>query len=519
MQQLRLFLFSFLLCLSSLGTAQETASLDSLERALKNKISNQDRFAMVERLFNHYKLTDYQKALGYANQSYSTALAMGDSNKIVLGGRQQAYVLMDLDKNKEALMILQRILAIAKRNSGRSFELKKQIKLILNNVGIVYNNLGYYDKALEYHFESLSIREGEGDRKSIAAALNNIGSIFYDIRDSNHAIEYLQRAVDVKKEVGDNSNLDRILINIGLCYNQLNQFKKGIEYFNKGLTVCIENCSDDIKKEGYLGLGIANLGVNDIIKAEEYFLKSLKISKKQRSTIYQIYNLHELSLVESARGNDKKALRYLLEALLLAEGSDFAQPLIQIYGEFAKIYSKTSDYKNTALYMGKYIKLKDSIHSTELSKNLTKVQTEYAERENQKTITSQKQILALNAQLITRQKQQTIFIAVIALLLLLLAGIFYKNYRDKLIANRRLDEKVKEHTEELRASHQNLDKSFNLQQLTMQQVWQEGQGILSSIKGLCHVAQLDLQETKGREYVSKVNDSTAQLATLLAKLK
>ena len=71
----------------------------------------------------------------------------------------------------------------------------------------------------------------------------------------------------------------------------------------------------------------------------------------------------------------------------------------------------------------------------------------------------------------------------------------------------------------MRANHQSLNKSFNLQQLTMQQVWQEGQSILSSIKGLCHVAQLDLQDGKAREYVAKVDDSTGQLATLLAKLK
>jgi tetratricopeptide (TPR) repeat protein len=137
MKLLLFLLFSFLFCLPFISTAQETtASLDSLERALKNKISDQDRFAVLERLFDHYKLIDYQKALGYANQSYATALAMGDSNKIVLGGRHQAYVLIDLGKNKEAIEILEKALAIAERNKETSPELKKQIKSILNNAGL-----------------------------------------------------------------------------------------------------------------------------------------------------------------------------------------------------------------------------------------------------------------------------------------------------------------------------------------------------------------------------------------------
>jgi tetratricopeptide (TPR) repeat protein len=234
--------------------------------------------------------------------------------------------------------------------------------------------------------------------------------------------------------------------------------------------------------------------------------------------VNQAYSLRQLSEIEIAKGRMEKALSLSQEALELVKATDYVEVLAGSYEQLSDIHSRVSDYKNSLFYLNKYLKLKDSIHSTELAKNLTKVQTEYAERENQKTIAAQKQILALNAELIARQKQQTIFIGVIALLLSVLAAVLYKNYRHKLVANRRLDEKVKERTEALRSSHQNLDKSFTLQQLTMQQVWQEGQSILSSIKGLCHVAQLDVQDAKGKEYLGKVGDSTGQLAALLAKL-
>jgi tetratricopeptide (TPR) repeat protein len=507
-----------LLCPLS-GMAQSgNTHIDSLERILKGKLSNSERFDVLEKLFDHYKATDYQKALGYANQSYSTALAMGDSNKIVLGGRHQAYVLMDLGKNKEAVKILKKILAIAERNKEKSPELKKQIKFILNNAGIAYDHLGNYDRALEYHFKSLSIREEEGDKKSIGTALNNLGNIFHNLRDHKKAIEYYQQALNTKENIGDIVNLDRIHINIGLCYIQLNELKKAIYFINQGLNVCGLNCSDDIKREGFSGLGAAHYKNGDTNKAEDFLLRSLSISRSQKNLLYQENNLQFLGLVESSRGNRNKKMKYLHEALAIAESADFADRLIQLYEEVSKGYVEMHDYEKSTFYLNKYIKLKDSIYNDELTKNLTRVQTEYAERENQKTIVAQKQILALNVELIARQKQQTIFIGVIALLLSVLAAVLYKNYRNKLIANRRLDEKVKERTEALRSSHQHLDKSFTLQQLTMQQVWQEGQSILSSIKGLCHVAQLDVQDAKGKEYLGKVGDSTGQLAALLAKL-
>jgi exopolysaccharide biosynthesis predicted pyruvyltransferase EpsI len=197
--------------------------------------------------------------------------------------------------------------------------------------------------------------------------------------------------------------------------------------------------------------------------------------------------------------------------------TDYPKVKLDLYAAFYELYQNERKFELACNYEDKYIQLNNSI-SKDLLKNLREVQASYAERENIKIIAAQKQILALNAELIARQKQQTIFIGVIALLLSVLAAVLYKNYRNKLIANRRLDEKVKERTEALRSSHQSLDKSFTLQQLTMQQVWQEGQSILSSIKGLCHVAQLDVQDAKGKEYLGKVGDSTGQLAALLAKL-
>jgi tetratricopeptide (TPR) repeat protein len=519
MKLLRFLFFSFFSYLPFVGLAQESiARLDSLERTLKNKLSDQDRFTILDRLFNHYRLTNYQKALGFANQSYSIALAMGDSNKIVLSGRHQSYVLIQLGKNKEVIEVLTKLLIIAERNKERSMDLKKQIKPILNNIGIAYGYIGKYDKALEYHFKSLAIRQEEGDKKSIANTLSNIGVVFYTLEDYKKALEYYLKVLEIKKEIGDSVNFDKVLINIGLCYNQLNEFKIGIDYFNQGLDFFGKDCSEDIRRDGLLGLGFAYVGIKNSSKAEDCILKSLAISKTQNNPLYQLANLFQLSQIEILRGNNQKALGYLEDAKAFAEKSDFTKESIQLYEELAKTYNRIFDYKHSLFYLYKYVSLKDSVYSSELAKNLTKVQTEYAERENQKTIASQKQILALNAELINRQKQQTIFIAVIALLLLLLAGVFYKNYRDKLIANRRLDEKVKERTEELRHSHQSLDKSFGLQQLTMQQVWQEGQSILSSIKGLCHLALLDLQEAKAKEYVAKVDDNTGQLTALLAKL-
>jgi hypothetical protein len=216
--------------------------------------------------------------------------------------------------------------------------------------------------------------------------------------------------------------------------------------------------------------------------------------------------------VENAKGNNEEGLNHLNKALIIAEGADFVEPLIQLYDQLAKIYNEKLDYEKTSFYLSKYVKLKDSIYSEELIKNLAKVQTNYAERENLKA-------LALNAQLIQKQKSQTVFIAVIALLLLILAGVFYKNYRDKLLANQKLDERVRERTEQLRATNQQLAHALDRQVLLAGQLTKDGQGILASINGLCHVALLDLHDEKAKAYIRKVTENTMQLVEVMERFR
>jgi tetratricopeptide (TPR) repeat protein len=264
--------------------SQDRRVVDSLKKQLAIAPLNQ-KFQILDELFNQHKQVDYKTALVYANEFSELAVKNGDSVKIVEGGRKIAYSLMDIGKNDDAIETLIRILGVAERNKEKLPELKNQIKFILNNAGIAYNHLGNYDKALEYHFKSLLIREEEGDKKSVGTALNNLGIVFYNLKDYKKAIEYYQRALDTKKELGDNQDLDRILINLGLCYNQIGDFENSIKQFNQALSYCGTECSDNVKREGLLGLGTAYLGVKDLDKAKDCLTNSLEISVRQKKLV------------------------------------------------------------------------------------------------------------------------------------------------------------------------------------------------------------------------------------------
>jgi K+-sensing histidine kinase KdpD len=334
----------------------------------------------------------------------------------------------------------------------------------------------------------LLIREEEGDKKSIATALNNIGLVFYHLKDHKKAIEYYQKAIEIKKEISDLRDLDRIIINLGLCYNQIKEFQMAIDQFKQGFNLCNADCSDNMKREGLLGLGTSYIGNKDLNKAEDCLIKSLDISRKQSNIIYQIDNLHQLSMLETARGNDQKALKYLNEALSLAETSDYAESLIQLYDQLSKIYSKELDFKKTAYYLGKYTKLKDSIYSEELIKNLAKVQTNFAERENIKTIKEKNEVLVLKDKLLKKQRELSSVIVAVTLIVLTFAFvliIFQRKYSKQLKeVNLKLEEKVLERTQDLKKTNEKLDRAQGDLRNFLYKTSHDIRGPVATLKGL-----------------------------------
>ncbi len=532
-------LFTIVLCLASGPlTAQNQKKIDSLKQQLQ-QTKTDDRFTILNELFKAYNAVDYSAALGYADDYYDFAMAKGDSVKIVGGGRMRAYALMDLARSEEAAEVLNITLGIARRNEKKYPELKGQIKFILNNAGLASMNLGNYDKALDFHYKSLVIREEEGDKKSIRTALNNIGLVFYSLKDYDKAIENYLRAVSLSKEINDFNGLERIYINLGLSYNQLHKFNEAIKYFEVGFKVCGENCDDGMVKEGLEGLGFAQFENKQINIAKQNFLKSLAIARKQNDKRYTCENLGFLGRIELRLNHDKEGLAYLNEAEILAESLNLAEFKLSIYKELADYYGKKKEYERSLNYQTKYAQFKDSIYSDLLIKNITKVQTNYDQRENLKTIAEKNQVLALQKEVIARTRQQYVFISTIACLITMLAAMSFYFSRLQRKVNRELSSaknKIEEQNMRLAAYNKELEikvhertVDLNLSNRALQQVNDELdnfiyrtshdiRGPIATLKGICGVALIDVKDSIAITYLRRIDETAERMNIILTRL-
>ncbi len=521
------------------GLAQSSLSKsDSLKSALV-RAKGDERYQILNELFKQYNASDFLKALGYAEDYNELARSRGDSLRLVQGGRMMAFSLMDLGRNEEAVKVLVNILGIANRNLARYPELRQDKKFILNNTGLSYMYLGQYDKALRYHFESLVMREEDGDKRGMRNANNNIGLVFYNLKDFDRSIEYYLKAQELSKEIGDDSNLERVYVNLGLSNMELGKSDEALRWFNNALDMCEDGCDDNIMKEALSGLGQAYQAKHELLKAKDYLLKSLEISRKQNDVRYNAENLATLGQVEIENGNEELGINYLNEAKRLAESSNNTKFRLLIYKEFADYYGSKKKPDLSLDYYQKYAMLKDTVFSEQMTKDLARVWTNYAERDNLKKIAEKDQVLFLQNDIIARQRRQNVFIVLIAVLVLALAGTsFYFSRRQQRVNqelseakskiedqnvqlsgyNKELEVKVEERTKDLNLTNQSLQKVNAELDNFIYKTSHDIRGPLATLRGMCNLAMVDVKDDVALSYLKKMDFTADRLNTILTRL-
>ncbi len=521
-------LLSIILSLAfhTFSQAQGQKEFDSLSVLLQEK-SGIERFQPLFDLSKKLMDVNNEKALLYADESFGLAEKNGDSLKIVMAGRLTSQIYRRLGRLNEAITLLDQIKPVAKRN-----QFNDEYKSILNQFAIVYTFQANYDKALNYHFESLVLREKGGKLEEISMALNNIGFVYFKLRNYDNALKYYQKSLDAKRIVDDNHDLDRLLINIGLCYNQLEKFEEGRKYIKEGLAVCQESCSEQVLEEGKFGIGVSYFQQQDYDNAEKNFLESLNFAVKLNEPRWQAENLVYLAKINIDRKDFNKAKSHLKEAEIKAKPGGYSQLLIDTYRQYSILYNTTGDFEKASLYQQRYIQLKDSLIGEELVKNIAKVQTNYEERENIATIKS-KQVI------IDQQRDLNVAIAVISFLAGLLILVLQRGNRNikrvnaklseakEIIQqqnealgnkNKELDIEVERKTEDLARANQSLQQVNAELDNFIYKTSHDIRGPLASLKGICNVALLDVKDPLALTYLSKLDITAERLNSILTRL-
>ena len=151
---------------------------------------------------------------------------------------------------------------------------------LMGSLGILYNQIGSYKKAIKYHKKALVISKEIGDRQGEGARLVTLGNAYFNLWQVEKAIEYYQKALVIAREIGDKRVEGNAIGNLGNVYRYLGQVEKAIEYYQNALVIARE--IGDRRNEGiWLGnFGNIYRNLGQVKKAIECYEKTLDIGKE-----------------------------------------------------------------------------------------------------------------------------------------------------------------------------------------------------------------------------------------------
>ena len=285
---------------------QSTKDIDELLQQIETIMANGND-SIDTRVFKatelYKKADEWAAATAYDKKKYSHLLY------------DFAQFLYKYGLYKDAEQVFLRQIAIAEKLYGKEHE---DTATSYNNIGLVYDEKGDYDKALEYYFKALTIREKVlgTEHPDTATSYNNIGWVYYAQGDYRKALEYYQNALATReKALGTKHPETATSYNniAGVCFAQ-GDYSKALMYYQKALAIRekVLGTEHPDTATSYNNIGMLYKKRAEYAIALEYYFKALKIREKCLGMIHPATasSYNDIGTVYDDQGDHAKALEY-----------------------------------------------------------------------------------------------------------------------------------------------------------------------------------------------------------------
>jgi CHAT domain-containing protein/tetratricopeptide (TPR) repeat protein len=210
-----------------------------------------------------------------------------------------------------AIESYQQALTIAREIQSSPIEAKA-----LNNLGWAYQALGDNAKAIEYYQQSLILLQKLQEPQLQRIVLTNLGNTYYALREYTKTIEYYQQALPIARELQEPQSETAILVILGDAYNSSGDYQKAIEFAQEGLTIARSIKNPQLEALALVTLGSAG---NSLAKSPEDYQKAIEFTQEGLTIAQDIKNPQLEAFALVTLGNAYTFLNDYQQALALSQ--------------------------------------------------------------------------------------------------------------------------------------------------------------------------------------------------------
>jgi two-component system, sensor histidine kinase and response regulator len=330
----------------------------------------------------------------------------------------------------------------------------------------------YRDKKLqlEYAYKALEEAKRQHDAFAIRDALSTIASYLYNSGLYDEAIPYMvEREQFLQKDTSNKNPRDYIshLNTMALAYQKTKNYTKAVEYFEK----CLQS-ANQAKDTAWVGLAYGNMAMMHVEeKKYENALAYLKLdakysilSKNMGSATHAwmaIANIYQ-KLGERKKASQCMDTAWALVATIPKEHVKFTLDMVSVYKTAYKFYKENKEFEKLPMYADSLLSFFEKETKSKYNQDLRKIYAQYNVKLKEQDIQNLQQ--QKNA-----ERWILYLVALVAIAVVALAVVLFKNNRKQLKINTLLNEKQEEietQNEELNTQKEQLAyQNDTLQQL------------------------------------------------------
>lgn len=501
MQAKRLIFLYFLLFLSFITLAQN--EIDQLKNELVDSQGDKKAQLLCD-LCKKYWVVNIDSARMYCEQAELQATGSENIELLFFISLNTGTVNLYASDYPKALHYYEKAYTLAIDNDYHLGAHKA-----MNNLGLVYQNIGNYSKAIDYYSESLAIKKKLNDLYGVGNTLNNIGSIYFRLGDFNRALEYFEEALTYNLKVTETRMRTNSYVHLASVHFELNNYQESEKNYNLAIAESVGPNNVNGMATAFSGLGQLKLANQEYDSAEIYFTKAITLNRQLGNKKEIIRNLLQMSELRAANEDYDNAERYLGQGMSLAIEIDQKELLLSCYEHFSRLYEGRKQYEQAFNYSEKYRNLKDQINSLGLVNNLIDISLAQQELKNQEELISKEKQLAFSKVII-------VLVSLVASIAVLFVYIIFNKMKFKQHVNRLLEEKVRDRTRELHHRNKALKASNAELDNFVYKTSHDLRGPVARFQGMINL--IDKDNSEKQSYLKLLNHELNQMYHVLERL-
>lgn len=232
----------------------------------------------------------------------------------------------------------------------------------LGNLGLAYNELGYFSTSIEYLEQALKLAEQIGDHYHQGAWLGNLGNIYSALGQHTKAIQFHERHLAIAQEIKDERGEGHALANLGVSLAHLGQSEKALENYQRFLELAVQRGDRHDESQARLNIGLAYYDMGRLDAATDALCTAEMICGELNDPLTQALVMGSLADINIERKDYQAAIQTLHQALeLLSKTHHDIQAELRLLHSLGNAFNAGADYPKALEVYSRQYSLAESV--------------------------------------------------------------------------------------------------------------------------------------------------------------